>query len=127
MKTIPISKESCRIFQEKYEQSFVRQVVVHGSYLINLASPDQEGLRKSREAFLDEINRSNLFGVYYFVFHPGSHKGTGEREGFRRIAENLNRILENTLGIRVQLLLETTSGQGSQIGYRFEQLEKIIS
>ena len=76
-------------------------MVVHSSYLINLDSQEQEGLRKSRETFLDEINRADLMGVSYFVFHPGSHKRTGEREGIRRIAVSLNRILEKALGIRV--------------------------
>jgi deoxyribonuclease-4 len=108
-KTVPISKVTSRNFQDKYERSSVRQVMVHGSYLINLASPDQEELRKSREAFLDEINRAGLLGISCLVFHPGSHKGTGEREGIRRIAESLNRILEKAVGTRVQLLLETTS------------------
>jgi apurinic endonuclease APN1 len=102
-------------------------VVVHGSYLINLTSPHQEELRKSREVFLDEIHRADILGVSYFVFYPGSYKGKGEREGSRRMAESLNRILEKALGLRVQLLLETTSGQGNQIGYRFEHLEEIIS
>ena len=126
-KVLPISKETCRIFQEKYEQSSIQQIIIHGSYLINLASPDQEGLMKSREAFVEEINRADLLGVSYLVFHPGSHKGTGEREGILRISESLNRILEKVLSTKVQLLLETTSGQGSHIGYRFEQLETIIS
>jgi deoxyribonuclease-4 len=126
-KSAPISKEKCRIFQQRYRQSSVRQVIIHDSYLINLASPDREGLKKSREAFIDEINRSELLGVPYLVFHPGSHKGTGEGEGILRISESLNRILEKVTSKQVQLLLETTSGQGSHIGYQFEQLGTIIS
>jgi deoxyribonuclease-4 len=126
-KTVPITEETQRLFQERYEKSSVRQVVIHDSYLINLASPDREALRKSREAFHEEIHRADLLGVTYFVFHPGSHKGTGEKEGVRRIGENLNLILEETQSKKVQLLLETTSGQSSQIGYRFEQLEAIIA
>ena len=126
-KAAPIPEKVQRLFQERVGESSVKRVVIHGSYLINLASPDQEILRKSREAFKEEIKRTDLLGVDYFVFHPGSHKGTGEKEGIRRIAESLNLILEQNQNKNVQLLLETTSGQGSQIGYRFEQLEAIIS
>jgi deoxyribonuclease-4 len=126
-KTVPIPVEAQRLFQERFDKSSIRQVVIHGSYLTNLASPDREVLRKSREAFRDEIHRADLLGVAYFVFHPGSHKGSGEKEGIRRIVENLNLIFEEIQSTKVQLLLETTSGQGSQIGYRFEQLEAIIS
>lgn len=126
-KVSPLSEESLEAFQEAFQKSQIQQVVIHDSYLINLASPDHDGLKKSRDAFLDEMVRADQLSVPYLVFHPGSHMKTGEEEGIHRIAESLNWVLDNHSEGKVCLLLETTAGQGDHLGYRFEQLEKIIS
>jgi len=126
-KSPPISDDVAKIFKKTLKNSKVKQVVIHDSYLINLASPNPESLKKSQEAFLDEMDRADKLGVPYLVFHPGSHMKSGEKAGIRQIAESLNSILRRQLDGKVMLLLETTAGQGDHIGYSFEQLAEIIS
>lgn len=100
--------------------------VVHDSYLINLASPDPALLARSREAFLEEVERCRLLEIPYLVFHPGAHMGEGEKPGIARIAESVDWVLDRAGAAPVTLLLETTAGQGSAIGHRFEHLAEII-
>ncbi len=100
--------------------------MAHDSYLINLSAQDASILRKSRESFIEEIKRCELLGIPFLNFHPGSHMGAGEEEGIKRIIESLNDAHAQTLGTRVMSVLETTAGQGSAIGYRFEHLRRII-
>jgi len=101
-------------------------VVVHDAYLINLCATDKEILRKSRAALKDELDRCERLGVEYLNFHPGSHIGAGEKEGIKRIGESLNIVHDQTRGYGVRSVLETTAGQGTAIGYRFDQLREII-
>ena len=126
-KSPPISENTANAFQEALKNSRVKQVVIHDSYLINLASPNLESLKKSQEAFLDEMNRADRLGVPYLVFHPGSHMKSGEEAGIRQIAESLNLVLDQQPNGKVMLLLETTAGQGDHLGYSFEQLAEIVS
>lgn len=100
--------------------------VVHDSYLINLASPDADLRDKSRLAFLEEVRRCDLLGIPYLVFHPGAHMGAGEQTGLERIAESLNWVCAHAADSPTVLLIETTAGQGSSLGYRFEHLAQII-
>ncbi len=101
-------------------------MIAHDSYLINLCAVDDAILKKSREAFVDELQRCELLGIPYLNFHPGSHIGKGEEEGIKLIIESLNVAHEKTKDFRVLSVLETTAGQGSAIGYRFEHLHRII-
>ncbi|MGA1794294.1 MAG: deoxyribonuclease IV [bacterium] len=105
----------------------VRCIFGHNNYLINLASPDREKSRKSLVSMREEMQRAEQFGLPFLVIHPGSHMGSGESQGLRSIARNLNRVLDETSGSSVGILLETTSGQGSNLGYRFEHLAEIMS
>jgi deoxyribonuclease IV len=101
------------------------QVLPHDSYLINLGHPEQEGLDKSREAFFDEFQRCGQLGLCYLNFHPGSHLGKiSESQCLARIAESINLALEMTSGVTA--VIENTSGQGGNVGYRFEHLAEII-
>lgn len=125
-KSPPLSDESVKAFREALGNSRIRKITIHDSYLINLASPDSEILEKSRRAFIDEMERADQLGVTYLVFHPGSHMKTSEGEGIRRIAESLNHVLTKLPDKQVQVLLETTAGQGDHLGYTFEQLAEII-
>ena len=122
-----LTQKSVNAFRNARQDSQIQQVVIHDSYLINLASPDTETLKKSREAFLDEMMRADKLGVEYLVFHPGSHMKTSDDAGLQRIAESLNIVLEKQPDGQVELLLETTAGQGDHLGYCFEQLAEIIS
>ena len=122
----PISDEEVAGFKEKLEESGIDSVVAHDSYLINLASPDPGLLERSRNAFLEEMNRAEALGIPYLVMHPGSHKGSGVDVGLRTIAESFDRLHEQTVGFRLMVLLETTAGQGTNLGFTFEHLRRII-
>lgn len=101
-------------------------ILPHDSYLINLGSPDPEKLEKSRTAFLDEMRRCEQLGLTMLNFHPGSHmREIGENECLDLIAESLNLILAETSGVKA--VIENTAGQGSNLGYTFAQIGRIIS
>lgn len=122
----PLTKEEIAEFQKKQKETGIRPVVAHNSYLINLASPAKALARKSKEAMLIELQRCEELGVPVLVIHPGSHVGTGEKEGIKRIAEAINWLHDKTEGYKVRIALETTAGQGSNLGHRFEQIAEII-
>lgn len=101
------------------------QILPHDSYLINLGHPEREKLEKSRLAFIDEMQRCQQLGLTRLNFHPGSHlKQCSEEECLARIAESINLALQQTAGVAA--VIENTAGQGSNLGYRFEQLATII-
>ncbi len=122
----PLSWNDIYMFQKEIENSKIKKVVAHASYLINLASPDEKMRQKSILAMIKEIERCDSLGITDIVLHPGSHLKAGEKEGIKRIVFSLNEIFENTIDTKVKILLETTAGQGTQIGYRLEQLRDII-
>lgn len=112
-------------FKSELKKSTIKSVIVHDSYLINLGSPNKDMLEKSRTSFGIEMQRAEELGLPYLVFHPGSCD-VGEERGLRTIAESLNILLTHYQNFKLILLLETTAGQGSSLGYRFEQLAEII-
>jgi deoxyribonuclease IV len=122
----PLTSDAIANYKIEAKKTRIRPVVVHSSYLINLCARDKIILKKSRNAFLDELQRCRLLGIPYLVFHPGSHVGQGEKEGLRIIADSLNLIHERTKGYRVKSVVEVTAGQGSNLGYRFEQIRELI-
>lgn len=101
------------------------QVLPHDSYLINLGHPQSEGLEKSRRAFVDEMARCQALGLDRLNFHPGSHlNAISPEQSLDRIAESINIALDKTCGVTA--VIENTAGQGSNLGYRFEQLAYLI-
>jgi len=106
-------------------------VVAHAAYLINLAADDPEVLARSRAGLADELERCARLGVDGLVVHPGAHRGAGEDVGLRRVAASLDAVLgERPRGgprDEPRVLLETTAGQGSCLGWRLEQLEAILA
>lgn len=122
----PIGDDEAEAFRENLEGSRVEKVAIHDSYLINLCNSDDSGLEKSREAFVEEMERAQLLGVPYLVFHPGSHKGEGEEWGVEKISESLDWCFEEAEAPDVEPLVETTAGQGTALGYRFEQIADMI-
>lgn len=122
----PLTEEEIRLFQERAAQTGIHPVVGHASYLPNPAAPDEDLWRKSVETLIVELERCEALGIPYLVLHPGSHMGTGEEEGLRRVARALGEIHAATPGFRARILLETTAGQGHNLGYRFEQLAWLI-
>ena len=119
-KSIELFKENCLTFG--YTAS---QILPHDSYLINLGHPEADPLAKSREAFIDEMQRCEQLGLDRLNFHPGSHLGKiDENQCLKTIAESINIALDKTSG--VMAVLENTAGQGTNMGFRFEQLATII-
>ncbi|MBE3469028.1 deoxyribonuclease IV [Enterobacter cloacae complex sp. P15RS] len=101
------------------------QILPHDSYLINLGHPVQEALDKSREAFLDEVQRCEQLGLTLLNFHPGSHLMQIDEDAcLERIAESINMTLDKTQGVTA--VIENTAGQGSNLGFKFEHLAAII-
>lgn len=101
------------------------QILPHDSYLINLGSPEMEGLEKSRAAFIDEMERANQLGLKLLNFHPGSHLNKiSEQDCLARIAESINIAVSKVPNVIA--VIENTAGQGSNLGYRFEHLAEII-
>lgn len=101
------------------------QILPHDSYLINLGHPVEEALEKSREAFIDELQRCEQLGLTLLNFHPGSHlKQIPEEECLALISESINIALDKTKGVTA--VIENTAGQGSNLGFRFEHLAAII-
>ncbi|CAI0908055.1 MULTISPECIES: deoxyribonuclease IV [Serratia] len=101
------------------------QILPHDSYLINLGHPVTEALEKSREAFLDEMQRCEQLGLTLLNFHPGSHlMQIDEDKCLARIAESINLVLDKTSGVTA--VIENTAGQGSNLGFKFEHLAAII-
>ena len=113
-------------FKAAWEASGIRMVVAHDSYLINLATPDDALLEKSRSAMRIEVERCEQLGIPYLVMHPGSHVGSGEEAGLRRVAESFDAIHRQTAGFQAKILVETTAGQGTNLGWQFEQIARIF-
>jgi deoxyribonuclease-4 len=123
----PIPDGEAERFRSLREEHGVRFAFAHDSYLINLASPDDALREKSRRAFLDEVDRADLLGLDFIVFHPGAHMGQGAEAGCRRVAGELNAVLEARPDSRVMLLIENAAGQGTTLGRTFEELDAIRS
>lgn len=122
----PLLENEARRFRQALSASSVQFAFAHDSYLINLAAPDAALLRRSREAFVDEMERAEKLGLRYVVLHPGAHVGAGEAAGIRTIAESFEWIFNETPGFQVEVLIETTAGQGTNLGFRFEQIRAIL-
>lgn len=121
-----LTEEDVKKFRENQKKTGISPVVGHNGYLINLASPREEIYRQSLDSMLIELKRAELLTLPYLVMHPGSHLGTGEKAGMKKIARSIDWLHRHTKGFQVRLCLETTAGQGSAIGFRFEQIAEII-
>jgi deoxyribonuclease-4 len=113
-------------FQEQRSSTGIQHLVAHDSYLINVASPNDELREKSRLALMEELDRCDQLGVPYLVSHPGGHVGSGVDEGMRRVAEAINRIHDDRPNGTAVILLETTAGQGTSLGRTFEEIAGIL-
>jgi deoxyribonuclease-4 len=122
----PLEQKEIKKFKINIENSNIKFVVAHDSYLINLCASNPELLEKSRVAFIDELTRCEQLGIPFLNFHPGSHTGRGEEEGLKVIAESINMAHDKTKNFKVNSMLEITAGQGTALGYRFEHIAKII-
>lgn len=126
-KSSPLTEKSISLFKERCEKFGyeAKHILPHDSYLINLGHPEQEGLLKSRAAFLDEMQRCEQLGLDRVNFHPGSHlNAISVDDCLARIAESINITLEQTQGVCA--VIENTAGQGTNLGHTFEQIASII-
>jgi deoxyribonuclease-4 len=108
------------------EELNVTVAAAHAGYLINIASPDKALNKKSFLSLKEELERCNVLDTHNLVLHPGSHVGSGEEAGLKRVSENINRLFEEVPDNRCTLALEATAGQGSNLGYTFEHLAWLI-
>ena len=122
----PLSVEHVAAFRLALDETGIVDPVAHTSYLINLGSPDDSLWQKSIDAMTVEVERCGLLGIADLVVHPGSHMGDGEEAGLVRIARALDEVHRRTAGLGVTIDLETTAGQGTNLGYRFEHLRDIL-
>lgn len=122
----PIKLDDVRRFQEAMSDAGLTHPIIHDSYLINLASPDDLLWKKSIDAFREELERAELLGVPYVVAHPGAYTSSDEVAGIARIVDALDEIHDALPDAGVKCLLETTAGQGTNLGRRFEELAAIL-
>lgn len=111
-------------FKERNKESTIKSVIAHSAYLINIGSKNSDTEKKSLKSLIQELERCKELGIPYLVLHPGSHLGAGEEECIKKISKNLDLALKSVKG-KVMILLENVAGQGTNVGYTFEQLKEI--
>jgi len=121
----PLDEKDIQIFKNKWKKCPDLSVSAHTGYLINPAG-DGENLEKSLILLADEIKRAQKLGIKYLVLHPGNHKDKGIEEGIKTIAHSLDEVFSKD-DSDVEVLLETTAGQGSSVGHKFEHIRDIIT
>jgi len=121
-----ITRDQARRFREVLAERKIVHPVAHDSYLINLASPDRTLWRKSVDALVAELLRAETLGIPHVITHPGAFTAGSEASGLRQIVRALDEIHRQTRRVEATCLLETTAGQGTSIGWRFEQLAAIL-
>ncbi len=117
------TEEQIEQFRQESEKKDVKPWVVHGTYLINFATPKDDLGEKSINTVQDELDVAGQLGVPLYVFHPGAHTGAGINQGIQNIAERLSNL---NIPDEVTLLLENTAGKGTTLGRSFEQLDKMV-
>lgn len=122
----PITEKEAHAFKAAWKSSSIEDIIVHSSYLINIGSPNPTVAKKSTEALTVELKRCEQLGIKHLVLHPGAHLASDEKESLERIARNLDLVFEQTSG-STMILLETMAGQGTMLGYTFEQLAHIYN
>jgi deoxyribonuclease IV len=122
----PLSDEGVFLFKKALEETGLKKIMSHSSYLINLGSPDPESLQKSREGFTQELERCLKLGVTYLNFHPGAALKGSREECLDRIVDSLLLYEEMLRDGETALVLETTAGQGSSVGWKFEEIGYIV-
>ena len=122
----PLKDDEIQRYRHAQKKTGIKPVVAHASYLINLAAVDDVHYRKSIKAMAVELERAETLDVKAIAIHPGAHLGQGEKKGIQKIARGLDRAFRMARRTHAVVLLETTAGMGTVLGYRFEQLAEII-
>ncbi|MEM7453864.1 MAG: deoxyribonuclease IV [Planctomycetota bacterium] len=123
----PLTEEGIAQFKQAQQEHGISHTLSHASYLINIASPKDELRTKSKNALVDELERAGKLGVPHVVFHPGSFTTGTEDSGIELIVESLLEVLDKTTSAGADILLENTAGQGTNLGWQFEQLGRMIN
>jgi deoxyribonuclease-4 len=123
----PLTAAQASAFRAVVAEAGLVGPVGHDSYLINLGSPDDRLWNQSIDALTDELERAEALGLSDLVIHPGAHMGAGEEAGLARAARGLDEVHRRCRGFAVRIALETTAGQGTCLGHRFEHLGRIIA
>ena len=121
-----IGEDEVKRFKQNVKKHRIQRVMAHDSYLINLSAIDRKILEMSMEAFIDELRRARMLDIDFLVFHPGSHLGAGETKGMKKVSENVRSALNETGEGKPRVLFETTAGQGSNLGYSFDQMSTML-
>jgi deoxyribonuclease IV len=122
----PLRREEIRAFLDHVQRGEMLSIFAHANYLINLAATNPQFHANSIRALSEELTRANQLGLPFLVLHPGAHLGAGEEAGLEKVVESIDRVLAGLPKIRTRIALETTAGQGSCLGSKFEQLAYII-
>ena len=121
-----LSRGEINNFLKANKETSIIPVAVHGSYLINPASPSDGNRRRSLKLMINEMEWAESLSIPFLVIHPGSHMGEGEAKGLSLVADFINKAHEKIKNYRTKILLEMTSGQGTSLGYRFEHIRDIL-
>ena len=122
----PLTREEIRAFLEHRQRGEPLSIFAHANYLINLAATNPQFHANSIRALSEELIRADQLGLPFLVLHPGAHLGAGEEAGLKKIAGSINRVFRRIPKVKTRIALETTAGQGSCLGHRFEQIARII-
>ncbi len=123
----PLAENTIARYHQRQAETGITPVVAHSSYLLNLATPDDALWHKSIDALVVELERCDQLAILHLVIHPGSHMESGEEAGIARVVAALDIVHDRLPDARVKVTLETTAGQGSNLGYRFEHLAAMIA
>lgn len=123
----PPTEEIIEKFSDAWTDSPIQDVIVHDIHLSNLASPKKDVLEKSHIQFKGMMELSQVVGVQHIVTHLGAHLGEGEENGLKQLCNSFDLLFETSDAADVEILLETTAGQGTNLGYRFEHLRDVIA
>jgi len=122
----PLAREEIHAFLEHRQRGEVLSIFAHANYLITLAATNPQFLTNSLRALSEELTRADQLELPFLVLHPGAHLGAGEEAGLKKIVASINRVFRKIPKVKTRIALETTAGQGSCLGHRFEQIAYII-
>jgi deoxyribonuclease IV len=122
----PLAREEIRTFLEHRQRGELLSIFAHANYLINLAATNPQFLENSIRALSEELTRADQLELPFLVLHPGAHLGAGEEAGLDKIVDSINRVFRKIPKVKTRIALETTAGQGSCLGHRFEHIAYII-
>ena len=122
----PLAREEIRAFLDHRQRGELLSIFAHSNYLINLATTNPQFLKNSIRALSEELTRADQLELPVMVLHPGAHLGAGEEAGLEKIVESIDRVFRKIPKVKTRIAIETTAGQGSCLGHRFEQIAYII-